>query len=114
MDIDKAKNRVKYLSSEIERHNRLYYVDAKPEISDREFDLFLEELIKLEKEFPELKSPDSPTQRVGGEITKEFKQVVHKYSMLSLTNTYSEQEVRDFDDRIIKSIGGETEYVCEL
>ncbi|MFM7823263.1 MAG: NAD-dependent DNA ligase LigA, partial [Bacteroidota bacterium] len=114
MDIDKAKNRVKYLSSEIERHNRLYYVDAKPEISDREFDLFLEELIKLEKEFPELKSPDSPTQRVGGEITKEFKQVVHKYPMLSLTNTYSEQEVRDFDDRIIKSIGGETEYVCEL
>ena len=114
MDVYTAQERIKYLSTEIEKHNRLYYVDARPVISDRDFDLLLEELIKIEKDFPELKSSDSPTQRVGGEVTKEFKQVVHKYPMLSLSNTYSEQEVREFDERIIKSIGGETEYVCEL
>lgn len=114
MDVNTAKERIKYLSTEIEKHNRLYYVDAKPVISDREFDLLLDELIRIEKDFPELKSLDSPTQRVGGEITKEFKQIVHKYPMLSLSNTYSEQEVKEFDERIIKSIGGDTEYVCEL
>ncbi|MGR6086748.1 MAG: NAD-dependent DNA ligase LigA [Arcticibacter sp.] len=114
MDEYTAHERIKFLSAEIEKHNRLYYVDAKPIISDRDFDLLLEELIKIEKDFPHLKSPDSPSQRVGGEITKEFKQVVHKYPMLSLSNTYSEQEVREFDERIIKSIGGDTEYVCEL
>ncbi|MFN9596933.1 MAG: NAD-dependent DNA ligase LigA [Bacteroidota bacterium] len=114
MDMHNAQERIKYLSTEIERHNRLYYVSAKPEISDRDFDLLLEELIRIESEYPQLKSPDSPSQRVGGEITKEFKQVVHKYPMLSLSNTYSEQEVREFDERIIKSIGGDTEYVCEL
>ena len=78
MDMHNAQERIKYLSTEIERHNRLYYVSAKPEISDRDFDLLLEELIRIESEYPQLKSPDSPSQRVGGEITKEFKQVVQE------------------------------------
>jgi len=114
MDSREAADRIDFLSREIERHNRLYYIDANPQISDLEFDQMLEELIRLESEFPALKSPESPTQRVGGGITKEFSQVVHKYPMLSLSNTYSEQEVMDFDERISKAIGGETEYVCEL
>ena len=114
MDSREAAERIDFLSREIERHNRLYYIDANPQISDLEFDQMLEELIRLESKFPALKSPESPTQRVGGGITKEFSQVVHKYPMLSLSNTYSEQEVMEFDERISKAIGGETEYVCEL
>jgi DNA ligase (NAD+) len=114
MDIKDASERVRLLSSELERHNHLYYVKAQPEISDHAFDLLLDELIRLEKQFPELRSPDSPSQRVGGAVTKEFKQVQHKYPMLSLSNTYSEDEVREFDDRIRKSIGNDFEYVCEL
>ena len=109
----KAK-RISELSQEIDRHNFLYYVKAKPEISDQEFDKLLNELIALEKEFPELKSADSPTQRVGGAITKEFETVVHKYPMLSLGNTYSEQDLIEFDERVKKLIGNEFEYVCEL
>ncbi|MFM7079141.1 MAG: NAD-dependent DNA ligase LigA, partial [Bacteroidota bacterium] len=114
MNSKEASDRIGVLSAEIERHNHLYYVKATPEISDHAFDLMLEELIRLENSFPELKSPDSPSQRVGGTITKEFKQVVHKYPMLSLGNTYSEEDVREFDNRIKKSLGSSVEYVCEL
>lgn len=114
MKTQEASDRIKYLSAEIERHNHLYYVKANPEISDHDFDLLLEELIRLENQFPELKSPDSPSQRVGGAITKEFQQVVHKFPMLSLGNTYSEEEVKEFDDRVRKSLGSDVEYVCEL
>ncbi len=71
-------------------------------------------LTRLEKEFPEFALPDSPTKRVGGEITKEFKQVKHSIPMLSLANTYSEEEIRDFENRIIKTIGSQVDYVCEL
>lgn len=114
MNIESAKARIEELSKELHRHNYLYYQQSSPEISDREFDLLLEELISLEKEFPSLLKDDSPSQRVGGTITKNFKNVAHKYPMLSLGNTYSEQELIEFDGRIKKTITEEFEYVCEL
>jgi DNA ligase (NAD+) len=114
MNNEAAKVRIAELSEELHKHNYLYYQQSAPIISDREFDLLLEELITLEKEFPELIKDDSPSQRVGGSITKNFKTVVHKYPMLSLGNTYSEQELSDFDERIKKTIGNDFEYVCEL
>lgn len=118
MDKAKAKNEIATLRTEIERHNRLYYLEAKPEISDFEFDKLLERLIALEKEFPELLTPDSPSQRVGGGITKEFPTVVHREPMLSLSNTYSIAEVTDFCNRVEKLVeaegGGTPEYVAEL
>jgi len=114
MDRAKAKERIQKLSEEINRHNYLYYVKSKPEISDFQFDQMLKELEKLEEEYPEFADPNSPAKRVGGDITKEFRQVVHRYPMLSLSNTYSEQEVRDFDKRVRKLLSDEPEYVCEL
>ncbi len=114
MNIEAAKARIEELSQELHRHNFLYYQQSSPEISDREFDLLLEELIALEKEFPSLIKEDSPSQRVGGTITKNFNTVAHKYPMLSLGNTYSEQELLDFDIRIKKIIDTPFEYVCEL
>src|ERR1700761_9424343 len=109
-----AKNRIEALSSELRQHNYNYYVLAMPTISDFDFDKKLEELIALEKEFPEYLDPDSPSQNVGGFITKEFKTVKHRWPMLSLGNTYNEQELLDFDQRISKAIGDNFEYVCEL
>ncbi len=109
-----AKKKIEKLSKELEDHNYKYYVLAEPAISDFEFDKMLQELIDIEKKFPDLVSPESPTQRVGGFITKEFKTITHKYPMLSLSNTYSEEDVREFDERIRKIIDGEFEYVCEL
>lgn len=114
MDKIQAKERIAALSEEIRKHNHNYYVLSLPTISDLEFDMLLEELIGLEKIFPEFVEPDSPTQHVGGAITKEFRQVLHKYPMLSLGNTYSEDDIRDFEERIHKIIGDEVEYVCEL
>lgn len=114
MTKEEAKKKIGELSQELDRHNYYYYVLDKPEINDYDFDLLMEQLIKLEKEFPEFLSPDSPSQRVGGEITKEFKQVRHKYRMLSLGNTYSFDELKDFDERVRKIIGDDIEYVCEL
>jgi DNA ligase (NAD+) len=118
MDKAKAQQEIGKLRTEIERHNRLYYVEAKPEISDFEFDKLLERLIALEKEFPELLTPDSPSQRVGGEVTREFPAVVHREPMLSLSNTYSIAEVTDFCNRVEKLVeaegGGTPEYVAEL
>lgn len=90
------------LRKELDRHNYLYYVLAKPEISDYEFDKMLEKLITLEKEFPDLKTSDSPTLRVGGWITKEFPTVRHRERMLSLSNTYSVEEVGDFYKRVLR------------
>ncbi len=114
MSDSKIFRRIEQLRKEIEEHNHKYYVQAKPEISDYNFDMLLEELIRLEKEHPEFASDDSPTQRVGGTITKEFKSVKHNYPMLSLGNTYSEDDLRDFDERIKKGLDHEYEYVCEL
>ncbi len=110
-----AKKRIEKLTAEINYHNDLYYQKNKTEISDREFDALLEELIHLESEFPDLKQPDSPTQRVGGTISKAFETVTHQYPMLSLGNTYSQDELRDFDGRVAKGLDGEKyEYFCEL
>ena len=114
MNIELAKARIEELSKELHRHNHLYYQLSTPEISDREFDVLLEELIALEKSYPTLLQSDSPSQRVDGTITKNFKTVAHKYPMLSLGNTYSEQELSDFDLRIKKIISEDFEYVCEL
>ena len=114
MTKQEAKSKIEKLSKELEEHNYKYYVLDNPSISDFDFDKLLEELIKLEKEFPEFLSQDSPSQRVGGAITKEFKNVKHKYPMLSLSNTYNEEELRDFDERIRKAGINEFEYVCEL
>ena len=109
-----VEKKINQLSQQIEEHNYNYYVLAKPTISDFEFDKLLEELIKNEKEHPEFLKPNSPSQRVGGQITKEFKTVKHKYPMLSLGNTYSEIDLADFDERIKKGLHNDYEYVCEL
>jgi len=114
MEPGQARQRIEELSEEIRRHNYQYYVLSRPLISDYQFDLKLAELARLEKEFPGFRFPDSPTLHVGGEITREFRQVVHSFPMLSLGNTYSEQDVRDFEERIHKLIGEDVEYVCEL
>ena len=102
------------LVSELNQHTYNYYVLAMPTIADYEFDKKLEELSKLEKEYPEFADPDSPTLKVGGDITKNFVTVKHRWPMLSLGNTYSEQDLRDFDERVKKAIGDNFEYVCEL
>lgn len=102
------------LVKELNQHNYNYYVLAQPTITDYEFDQKLKELEELEKQHPEFQDENSPTQKVGGEITKEFKTVKHKWPMLSLGNTYSEEDLKDFDLRIRKAIGDEFEYVCEL
>ena len=110
-----AKQRIEELSKEIHAHNYKYYVQAEPTISDYDFDMLLNELIALEKQFPELIAPDSPTQRVGGEVTKQFKQVTHKNPMLSLGNTYSREELLEFFSRVENGLGIKNiDYVCEL
>lgn len=114
MTTEEAKNRVDDLTGKINYHNHRYYVLSDPEISDYEFDQLLNELIRLEKEFPQFAYPDSPTKRVGGDITKKFKTVKHKVRMMSLDNTYTLEELDDFDERVRKSAGDEVEYVCEL
>jgi DNA ligase (NAD+) len=99
----------------INHHNYLYYVEAKPEISDREFDKLLEELQQIEAKHPELVTPDSPTQRVGGEPIGGFVTVRHREPMLSIDNTYNEDELREFDRRVRKGLSGEkVRYVVEL
>lgn len=106
--------RLMELRKALEYHNNKYYIENAPEISDREFDELMHELEKLETAHPELYDPNSPTQRVGQDINREFTQVAHKYPMLSLGNTYSEQELRDFDQRVRKVVGNRVQYVCEL
>ena len=109
-----VSERIQFLRTELRQHNHSYYVLDKPTISDFEFDKLLEELIRLENENPEFFDPHSPSQRVGGEVTKNFNTVKHQYPMLSLGNTYSEEELRDFDKRIHKLVEAQIEYVCEL
>jgi len=113
MNHSEAKERIDTLRREIEEHNNRYYVLNQPVISDFEYDILLNELDTLEKKFPEFISKNSPTRRVGSDITKEFEQYQHIYPMLSLGNTYSEEELREFDNRIHKSITQPIEYVCE-
>src|SRR5206468_3984123 len=111
----KDKERIEELRRLIEHHNYLYYVDAKPEISDKEFDKLYDELKKLASAHPELITPDSPTQRVGGQPIDGFVTVKHREPMLSIDNTYSADELREFDRRVRKLLGGEpVQYVVEL
>ncbi|SFG92450.1 NAD-dependent DNA ligase LigA [Pedobacter insulae] len=110
----KVKEQIDALVKELNEHTYNYYVLAMPTIADYEFDQKLEKLAGLEKEYPELADPNSPTQKVGGDITKNFITVKHKWPMLSLGNTYNEQDLRDFDERVKKAIGNDFEYVCEL
>lgn len=114
MDQPSAKKRIELLQEELHRHNYLYYVKAQPEITDYEFDMKMKELEKLEKEFPELADENSPSKRVGGDITKEFTTVAHKRPMLSLSNTYSEGEMRDWDQRVRNGLDEDFLYTCEL
>ena len=114
MTKEEARNRIAELSDTIEYHNRRYYILNQPSISDYEFDMLMEELISLEKLFPEYALPSSPTKRVGGDLTKEFPTVRHRYPMLSLSNSYNREEIVDFIKRIEKTIDEQVEFVCEL
>lgn len=110
-----AEERVEELRRQILHHDHLYYVEARPKISDREYDLLLAELQDLEREHPELVTADSPTQRVGGAPIGQFATVTHAVPMLSLANTYSREEVEDFDRRVREALeGADPTYVCEL
>ncbi len=108
------QERILELRRELHEHNRRYYVLNSPTISDYEFDMLLKELQQLEEAHPEMYDATSPTLRVGSDITKEFRQVQHKYPMLSLGNTYSKSEVADFYDRVKKSLNEDFEICCEL
>jgi DNA ligase (NAD+) len=115
MKPEQAKKEIEQLTDQINHHNHLYYQQHKTEISDFEFDQLLERLIVLENQFPQFRDPLSPTQRVGGAITKEFPTVYHRYPMLSLGNTYSPAELEEFDGRVSRGLDGDPyEYFCEL
>ena len=111
-----AADRIEQLRQDIRRHEELYYVQAAPEISDAEFDALMNELRTLEAAHPDLLTPDSPTQRVGGRPTEGFAQVAHLQPMLSLDNAYDEADLRAFDERVRKGLGLEVSpaYVAEL
>ncbi|UII24206.1 NAD-dependent DNA ligase LigA [Fulvivirga ligni] len=115
MTKDQAQLEIAELTKKINHYNEQYYMNDKSEVSDYEFDMLLNKLIALEKDFPEFNYPDSPSHRVGGTVTKEFNTVFHKTPMLSLGNTYSKEDLEDFDKRVAKGLGDEPyEYVCEL
>jgi DNA ligase (NAD+) len=114
MDKTAADKRIRELREALRHHNYRYYILSRPEISDFQYDLMMNELQALEKEFPEFTDVNSPSQRVGSDLNREFVQVVHKYPMLSLSNTYTEEEVLEFDRRIRKMIGDDFEYAAEL
>ncbi|MFO1094438.1 MAG: NAD-dependent DNA ligase LigA [Planctomycetaceae bacterium] len=111
---DKVSREIERLRREIERHNRLYFVESQPEISDLEFDKLVKQLEKLEAEHPEYDSPDSPTHKVGGEPIEGFESVAHRLPMLSIDNVYDVADVREFDGRVRKLLGAsEVEYTVE-
>ncbi len=115
MTTAQAQTEIAELSKKANAYNEKYYQTHISEITDYEFDMLLNKLITLEKEFPQFAQPDSPTNRVGGGITKDFVTVTHKRPMLSLSNTYNEQDLKDFDERVKKLLGEEPyEYICEL
>ena len=114
MNPNEAKIEIAKLTDELNIHNHLYYVENNPSISDYDFDMLLKRLQELEVQFPELADDNSPTKRVGGDITKKFETVVHKYPMLSLSNTYSEEEIEEWVTRVKKQVEDDIEYVCEL
>lgn len=110
-----AKKRALELQKTIRYHDKKYYDQSAPEISDFEYDRLYRELKELETKYPDLKTTDSPTQRVGGTTSKHFKTLPHRVPMLSLDNTYSLEELQEFDQRVQKGLSGEKyEYVCEM
>ena len=109
------QQRIQQLRTELHRHNHNYYVLNSPTISDQEFDALLRELQDLEAHHPELFDPNSPTQRVGSDLSNEFESVEHQYPMLSLANTYNREEVQQFYERVQEGLAGEPfEICCEL
>jgi len=115
MDRSQAQRRIAELTAAIRHHEYLYYVKNEPEISDAEFDQLMQELKRLEQQYPELLQPDSPTQRVGGAVAADFAKVPHQPPMYSLDNAFGEEDLRDFDRRVREGLGDEpVEYVCEL
>ena len=114
MNKNEIKEEIDRLIREIEFHNHLYYIESKPQISDYEFDVMLSRLQELENDNPEFAYSYSPTKRIGGDITKKFETVLHRFPMLSLSNTYAEEEIVDWENRIKKLTQGEIDYVCEL
>jgi len=114
MTTENIQKRITELRTILDDYNYRYYVLSQPVISDHEFDMLMKELEKLEAENPDFFDSNSPTQRVGSDLNKEFVQVRHQYSMLSLSNSYSEEELRDFDQKIRKLTDQPFEYVCEL
>jgi DNA ligase (NAD+) len=114
MDLEIAKKRVRELHELLNQYNYEYYVLDRPSVPDAEYDRLMRELIGLEEQYPELKTADSPTQRVGGEVLESFEKVVHRVPMLSLGNAFSPEELRDFDRRIRQVVGSDYSYVCEL
>jgi DNA ligase (NAD+) len=114
MSIDSIKVKIDKLRKDLNEHNHSYYVLSKPTISDFEYDMLMKELIELEDKYPEFTDNNSPSQRVGNDINTTFQQVIHKYPMLSLGNTYSLEELQDFDTRVRKLVTEDFEYVCEL
>ena len=114
MSTDTIQDRINQLTAELHEHNHRYYVLHQPTISDYDFDQLLKELESLEEKYPELADPNSPTKRVGGDITDKFEKYTHRYPMLSLSNSYSEEEIRDWAARVAKGVDDEVEYVMEL
>ena len=106
------KERIIQLRKELHEHNYRYYVLNQPTIGDQDFDFLMHELQDLEARHPEMDDPNSPTQRVGSDLNAEFKQVTHKYPMLSLANTYNEQDVSDWYESVKKGLAGEDFEVC--
>ena len=109
-----ASERAQALRAELEHHSRQYHVLDAPEITDAEYDRLFRELVDLEANHPELQTPDSPTQRVGGEPAANFTKVTHRRQMLSLNNAFGPDEVREFGGRVERAIGAVSGYVCEL
>lgn len=114
MELDKIKKKMDELSEELNQYNYMYYMLSTSSVSDHEFDVKLKELEALEQAYPQFVLPDSPVKRVGGGVQKNFKTIKHRFPMLSLSNTYSLEEVVDFHDRIKKTIDEPVAYVCEL
>ena len=114
MDKITLEKRVEELTNLLHTYGHAYYVLDSPLISDAVYDEYMQELLKIEAEFPDLIFPDSPTQRVGGEVLSGFRKVSHEYPMLSLSNAFNEEELREFDRRVQASTGTNVSYICEL
>src|SRR4030066_144857 len=116
LNFSQAAERAKELREQLNRHNYLYYVFDQPEISDQEYDELLTELIGIEQSYPELITPDSPTQKIGAPVRDDIPTLRHMLKMLILSNAFSDQEIADFYDRTIKDLGPKVdpEVICEL